>query len=159
MRKIWCLILLLSLTGACAQRPSATRTDRLKAVQTEETVQSVEAAQELSEAEKALGVRVETVRLAAAGYMLDFRYYVYDSEKSRPLASKKFFPYLIHQRTGAYLGIPAPAKVGSLRQKPRSHYPDRSYFMLFANPGGLVKRGDRVTIVVGKYRFENLVVQ
>ncbi|RMF42910.1 MAG: hypothetical protein D6751_11295 [Deltaproteobacteria bacterium] len=113
----------------------------------------------LSPAEQALGVRVEAIRLVSAGYMVDFRFRVLDSQKAQPLADRRMHPYLVHQKTGAYLGIPAPAKIGSLRQKPRSYYPDRVYFMLFANPGGLVKQGDRVTVVAGDYRFENLVVE
>jgi hypothetical protein len=31
--------------------------------------------------------------------------------------------------------------------------------MLFANPGGLVRSGDTVDIVMGPYRFENLKVE
>ncbi len=153
MKRLWVLlaVLVLAAGGCTPVVPDAPPAEVTPAVPGESAA--------LSEAERQLGVRVEALRLAAAGYMLDFRYYVWDSERSRPLVDKALNPYLVHHRSGAYLGIPAPAKIGSLRQRPRSHYPDRSYFMLFANPGGLVKAGDLVDVVIGPYRFEKLVVE
>jgi hypothetical protein len=48
--------------------------------------------------------------------------------------------------------------VGELRQTAALE-PDRTYFMIFGNPGRLVKRGSRVTIMAGNFRAEGLVVQ
>jgi hypothetical protein len=49
-------------------------------------------------------------------------------------------------------------QVGQLRQvsAPAS---GRSYWMAFSNKGRLVKPGDRVSVVVGKFRADGLVVE
>jgi hypothetical protein len=99
------------------------------------------------------------MRLSAAGYMLDFRYRVTDPEKAALLGDRRVRAYLIHQDSGAKMVVPAPAKIGPLRQTARQLKSGRTYFMFFANPGRLVKPGDTVTVVIGKFRVENLVVQ
>jgi len=105
------------------------------------------------------GVRVLGVGLASAGYMLDFRYQVIDPEQAAPMYDRSVIPYCEVVKSGARLMVPAPAKVGPLRQIARDVKPGTRLFILFANPGRHVVRGDKVTVVVGDYRFENLVVQ
>jgi len=104
------------------------------------------------------GVEVESIRSTAAGYMLDFRYRVVDAEKARPLFKRQTKPYLIDQETGARLMVPSPAKTGPLRN---SNLPkaERTYFMFFANPGQFIKPGKKVSVVIGDFRAENLVVR
>lgn len=89
--------------------------------------------------------------------MLDFRYRVLDAEKASPLFSRKIKPYLIDQATGATFGVPEPPKVGALRQT-RKPVADRNYFIIFANPGEYIKKGSKVTVVIGDVRIENLIV-
>lgn len=105
------------------------------------------------------GVKVVGLGLAAAGYMLDFRYKVVDSELASPMYHNQVIPYAIHQKTGARLMVPAPAKVGPLRQVGRKIPNGTQLFIMFANPGRRVQKGDLVTIVVGTYIFPDLVVQ
>jgi len=90
--------------------------------------------------------------------MLDFRYRVVDPEKAQSLFKRQTKPYLIDQETGARLIVPSPATTGPLRS---SNTPklDRTYFMFFANPGGFIKPGKQITVVIGDFRAENLVVQ
>ena len=56
------------------------------------------------------------------------------------------------------LVIPSLEKVGKLRQTadPES---GRSYWMAFSNPRRLVKRGDRVNVVIGHFHADGLVVE
>jgi hypothetical protein len=105
----------------------------------------------MSEAETRLGVQIESVRVSAAGYMLDLRYRIIDSSKAKPLTEGSFKPYLIDETSGGKLIVPAPAKVGPLRSITKSAQPvaGRIYFVIFANPGRLVKSGGKVTLVVG----------
>lgn len=105
------------------------------------------------------GVNVESIRLSSAGYMLDFRYRILDPEKATPLLSRKVKPHLVAQESGAKLIVPAPPKIGSLRQKSYQPILDKVYFILFSNPGRLVKPGDKVTVVIGDFRAEDLTVQ
>jgi hypothetical protein len=104
------------------------------------------------------GVKVLPIRLSAEGYMLDFRYRVLDTEKATPLFDWKIKPYLVDEATGAVLAVPEPPKVGALRNT-RKPQPDRNYFILFANPGRYVQKGKRVTVVIGDFKAEHLVVE
>ena len=104
------------------------------------------------------GIEILYVRQTAAGYMLEFRYKVVDAEKAKALFNRKTQPVLIHERTGAQLIVPTPAKTGALRN---SDIPldGHIYWMFFANPGMLVQPGELVDIQIGEFLVENLVVQ
>ena len=104
------------------------------------------------------GVEVMGVRRTAAGYILNFRYRVIDAEKAKPVFDRKAKPVLIDEATGAWFIVPALGKVGPLRNS-NTPQEGRIYWMAFANPGGFVKRGDLVTVVIGDFRAEHLVVQ
>jgi len=104
------------------------------------------------------GVEVYWVRQTVAGYMLEFRYRVVDADKAVPLFNRQDKPVLIHAESGARLIVPTPATVGALRN---SNMPvdGQIYWMFFANPGALVKPGDHVSIEIGDFRVDDLVVQ
>lgn len=104
------------------------------------------------------GVDIEGVKVVSSGYMLAFRYRVLDAEKAGELNEKTARPYLIDEATGIRLAVPAMEKVGELRQsvKPEA---GRSYFMIFGNPGKLVKPGSRVSVVIGNFQVGGLVAQ
>ncbi len=111
--------------------------------------------------EEQWGVQVESIRTSAAGGLLGFRCRALDSDKALPLVERKYKPYLIDQASGKKLGVPNTAKVGPLRQTVRYGKPkeDRIYFVLFGNPGGFIKPGDKVSVVIGDFKVENLVVE
>jgi hypothetical protein len=107
-----------------------------------------------------LGIRMEGLRLSAAGYILDFRYRVLDPARATPLMDSKIRPYLLDEASGAQLGVPDTAKLGQLRTKGRNKVlSNQDYYILFANPGRFVQAGNRMTLVMGDLRIENLVVQ
>ncbi|TAN39650.1 MAG: hypothetical protein EPN25_10760 [Nitrospirae bacterium] len=108
--------------------------------------------------EQTWGVRPLYVRLTAEGLMLDFRYHVVDAEKAAPLFERKNKAYVLDQATGAKFLVPESPKVGALRTT-RPPLPGKSYFIIFANPGRYVKKGSIVTVVIGDFRAENLVVE
>lgn len=121
-------------------------------------VGSVEVAPEKNVEEK-LGVHIKGVRLSAGGFMLDVRYRVLDAEKAAPLLNRKIHLYL-EASNGARLGVPASPKIGPLRSTARGVIrPDRDYTVLFGNPGGYLKPGSKVSLVVGDKRIDNLTVQ
>lgn len=103
------------------------------------------------------GVEVTSVRLSASDHMIDFRYRVLDADKAAPLFTRQTKPNLIHLASGKVLAVPQPAKVGALRST-RPPQAGKIYWMFFGNPG-MVKAGDKVTVVIGDFRAENLVVQ
>lgn len=107
------------------------------------------------------GIRVEGLRLSAAGSMLDFRYRVVDQAKAAPLLNGKIQPYLLDESRGAKLGVPNTPVLGRIRQTARNNkiMEDRTYFVMFGNPGKAVQSGDRVTLLLGEVRITDLTVQ
>jgi hypothetical protein len=104
------------------------------------------------------GVEILYVRQTAAGYMLEFRYKVVDSEKAKPLFLRQTKPRLTHVESGAKLIVPTPAKTGALRNS-NPPLADHTYWMFFANPGKFVQAGEHVNIEIGDFLVEGLVVQ
>jgi hypothetical protein len=105
------------------------------------------------------GIEVVGIHLSAAGYMTDFRYRVVAPEKAAAILKRDTKTYLIDQKTGAKLLVPSSPKVGPMRQITRKPTAGRVYYVLFANPGHLIRAGNKVTIVIGDCRLEDLVVQ
>lgn len=104
------------------------------------------------------GVEVLGVRRVAAGHMLEFRYHVLDPKKAQPLFVRKSKPLLIDRKSGAALEVPRPPTTGALRN---SDLPlaNHDYWMLFVNPGGFVRPGNEVSVVIGEFRVDGLVVE
>ncbi len=105
------------------------------------------------------GVEVLSLEVTAAGYMLDFRYRLLDPERARPVFDKKADVFLLDEKTGAKLRVPTPPKIGSMRQWSPDPKTGRVFTILFANPGRFVKRGGKVTVVIGDVRFEHIIVR
>jgi len=141
----WCILLFITLTG-CA----TTHENKIVEPAAPRAIDSA--------IEEKWGVRILSIRQSAEGYMLDFRYRVIDAEKAAPLFDRKIKPHLIDEATGAKFAVPEPPKVGALRTT-RPPQADRNYFIMFANPGRYIKKGNKVTVVIGEFKAENLVVE
>jgi hypothetical protein len=90
--------------------------------------------------------------------MIDFRYRVIDPDKATMLLRKQSKAYMVDQKTGTQLSVPR-TRIGPLRQTTVKPMPNRDYAMLFTNPMGLVKPGDKVAVVIGDFKAENLTVE
>ena len=104
------------------------------------------------------GVRPLNVRLTGSDHFLDFRYRVTDSEKAAAVLSRKEKAFLIHEETEKVFPVPV-TKLGPLRAtavEPKSY---RNYAILFNNSDKSIKKGDKVTIVIGDFRAEHLTVE
>ena len=104
------------------------------------------------------GVDIVGVHPVSSGYMLRFQYRVLDPSRSEVLKDRKVRPYLIDEKSGIALAVPAMEKVGELRQVAPQEV-GRTYFVIFGNPARLVKEGDKVTLVFGNFRAEGIVVE
>jgi len=104
------------------------------------------------------GIEITSIRLTAHNHMIDYRYRVLDAQKATDLFKRQIKPHLIHQKTGKVLAVPETAKLGPLRN---SNIPKdgKIYWMFFGNAGKLVQSGDEVTVVIGEFRVEDLVVE
>ena len=60
--------------------------------------------------------------------------------------------------TGTRLTVPDMPNVGALRQTAVAPQAGKVYFILFWNPGGLVKPGQKVDLVLGGTTVRDLVV-
>ncbi|MBW1710819.1 MAG: hypothetical protein JRG97_14255 [Deltaproteobacteria bacterium] len=89
--------------------------------------------------------------------MLDLRFRVLDPVKARNLLSKGKKAYIIDQKKGRKLPVPV-TKAGPMRQTTLKPQAGRIYFVLFANGNGLVQEGDKVTVIIGDFRAENVLV-
>ena len=103
------------------------------------------------------GIDSLSVKLAESGELVRFSWRVVDPDRAKVLNDKKLEPALIDPQAGVRLSVPAMEKIGQLRQ---SATPEagKSYWMVFSNKGRLVKRGDRVNVVIGVFRAEGLAV-
>ena len=104
------------------------------------------------------GVEIVRLNLTAYGHMVDFRFRVLDPVKAKPLLERNVSAHLVDEATGRALAVPDAPKTGRLRNKgvPET---GRVYFVLFQNQGGLLERGDRVSVVIGDFRAEGLTVE
>lgn len=103
------------------------------------------------------GIDALSVKWAESGEMIRFTYRVIDAQKAKTLGDKKLEPSLIDERAHVKLVVPMMDKVGKLRQT-SSLEPGRTYWMLFSNKGGYVKRGDHVNVVIGNFHANGLMV-
>jgi len=103
------------------------------------------------------GVDSLSVKWTESGEVIRFTYRVLDADKAKALNDKKSEPFLIDPKAGVKLVVPSLEKVGQLRQ---SSTPEagKAYWMAFSNKGRLVKRGDHVKVVIGKFQADGLVV-
>jgi hypothetical protein len=129
------------------------------ATQSQQAAEQQQASQQKQQLEEQWGVEVQSVRLTAADYMLDFRYRVLDVDKAAPILDRRIKPHVVVERTGVKLQVPISSKLGALRQAQTHPKADYNYYVFFANPARHVKRGDLITVVVGDFTAEHLAVE
>lgn len=99
------------------------------------------------------GVRFSQVAVTADGGLVDLRYVVLDEARAAGVgASGATSPKVYDERSQTLLDTPTMA--------PHGHHLRRgsTAFLLLRNTGGAVRRGDRVTIVVGRTRLSGVPV-
>jgi hypothetical protein len=99
-----------------------------------------------------------TVKYAESGELIRFTYRVVDPAKAGLLNDKKVTPWLVDEKAHVRLEIPSLEKVGQLRQTAEP-IAGKSYWMAFSNKGRPVRPGDRVSVVIGKFHADQLLVQ
>ncbi|MBC8419195.1 MAG: hypothetical protein H8E10_11420 [Desulfobacterales bacterium] len=107
------------------------------------------------------GVRPVAIRLTGADYFVDFRYVIVDPEKAKTVLSRgkqNKDVFLLDQKTGKKFPVPV-TKVGPLRATTLSPKKDRQYTILFSNVGKSIKKGGKVSVIIGEFKAENLTVE
>jgi len=120
--------------------------------------QDTSAQERHAQLEEKWGVRPGPIRLTGAGHFIDFRYRVTDAQKAEPVVSRKNKAFLLDQESGKVLPVPV-TKIGPMRATGQQAKQDRDYFVLFGNENNEVKKGDKVTVIIGDFKAENLTVE
>jgi hypothetical protein len=104
------------------------------------------------------GVDQLSAELAESGQLVRFSYRIVDAKLAQPFLDKISNPQMLDERARAVLSVPSMEKVGPLRQG-GSVDVGKVYWVLFSNRGGVVKHGDRVSVVIGTRRIDGLIVE
>jgi hypothetical protein len=100
------------------------------------------------------GVRVVRVAATGGGGLLDLRYQVVDADvAAAAVHNPKTPPALVDERSGRVLGqlLMGHMHHGTLKA-------GVTYYLVFLNAGDAVRRGDRVSVVLGGARLQHLRV-
>jgi hypothetical protein len=103
------------------------------------------------------GIDALTVKLTESGQMVRFAWRVLDPALAKPLSDKEAKPSLIDPQAGVSLVVPTLENIGMMRQA-QTPEAGKAYWMAFSNKGRIVKKGDRVNVVIGQFRAEGLAV-
>jgi hypothetical protein len=104
------------------------------------------------------GVDQMATKLTESGALVRFTYRVTDAAKAAPLNDRAATPYLYDEKTRAVLEVPLMEKVGPLRQAMPPEV-GKQYWMVFSNKGGYVQPGHRVSVIIGSFRVDGLIVE
>lgn len=160
-------------------KPSAAHETAAPAAAVEPAAAMNPAAPVLSTAlEEPWGIQVSSIRLTKADAAVDLRYKVVAPEKAALLAADKTTAYLIDQASGAKIQMLASPQEGAWPTNTRARTAARmmhqagefpppanrlaagkTYSLLLPNPGGMVKSGSKVALVVGNCRTDALTVE
>jgi len=111
-----------------------------------------------SEMKSRWGIEIIGVRLTAADHLVDFRYKVLDPDKAVNLMKRGDKAFLIDLATGLKLPVPV-TKVGPMRGTGTKPKAGRIYAIIFSNGGGIVRKGNIVSVVIGDFRADKLIVE
>jgi hypothetical protein len=94
----------------------------------------------------------------SSGNLIRFSYRVLEPKLAKPLGDHESTPQLYAPRSHAMLSIPTMEKIGQLRQLSAAEA-NKEYWMVFSNKGNLVRPGDRVNVIIGKFHADGLLVE
>jgi hypothetical protein len=100
------------------------------------------------------GIRITQVGVTADGGMVDFRYQVIDPDKALAMNQDlNNIPVLTDEASGTLINSAA------LMAPKHDLRPGQTYFLLYRNTDGAIKRGNPVTVKVGDLLLEHLVAR
>ena len=100
------------------------------------------------------GVRVVRVAATGGGGLLDLRYEVVDPDTAAAVHGTNTPPALVDERSGLVIG---QLLMGHMHHGKVNA--GQSYYLVFMNPGDAVRRGDRVSVVLGDARLMHVTVR
>ncbi len=106
----------------------------------------------------AWGVDRLRVTYTSSGNLLRFSYRVVEPKLAKTLGDHESTPYIYAPRSHAMLQVPSMEQIGQLRQL-GADVADKEYWMVFSNKGNLVRPGERVNVIIGKFHADGLLVE
>lgn len=103
--------------------------------------------------ESKTGIRIVRVALTAVGGLADLHYQVLDPDKALIVHDRDQPPTLIDQKTSTVLNTPFHGHGFRTLQS------GVTYRLHIWNSGGVLQRGDLITVQIGDARLENIVVE
>jgi hypothetical protein len=99
------------------------------------------------------GVKLTQVAVSGAGGLVDVRFKVLDPDKAVALHDQATPPALVDERTGVVVNqlLMSHAHHGAYKA-------GVTYYLVFNNPGDWVRRGGRVTVLLGNAQVEHVAV-
>lgn len=104
------------------------------------------------------GVDNLKVSQTASGNLIRFSYRVTEPALAKALGDNKATPRMYGLRSRAMLEVPVMDKIGQLRQTNTVEI-GKEYWMVFSNKGNIVKSGDRVSVLIGSFHADGLMVE
>lgn len=106
------------------------------------------------------GMQIQSLRLTAGGRLLDLRIKVLDPAKAAPILDRhEKRLQILEPATQAVTTVPVAETVGALRQTTQRPVAGKTYYALFANPGGFIRKGAVVNITMGDMVAKDLTVE
>lgn len=106
----------------------------------------------------AWGVDHLRVNYTSSGNLIRFSYRVLEPKLAKALGAHESTPYLYAPRSHAMLQVPTMEQIGLLRQLGAAEA-NKEYWMVFSNKGNLVRPGERVNVIIGKFHADGLLVE
>jgi hypothetical protein len=104
------------------------------------------------------GVDKMKVSRVASGNLIRFSYRVTNPVQAAALIDRNASPGLFSPRARAMLTVPAMEKIGPLRQT-GALKTGQEYWVAFSNKGNLIKPGDHVNVIIGRFHADGLTVE
>jgi hypothetical protein len=104
------------------------------------------------------GVDKLQVSYTSDGNLIRFSFRVVEPKLAKELGNHETAPYLFAPKSNAVLQVPTMEKVGQLRQMALTDA-GKDYWMVFSNKGKLVRPGQRVNVIIGKFHADGLLVE
>lgn len=107
--------------------------------------------------EEQVGVRVVRLAATGGGGLLDLRYQVIDPDKAVVVHSPESPPSLVDEETRQVFDRSYHSHAAALRR--RGARPGVTYYVLFHNPGALIRPGSLVSVRIGGTVLEHVPVE
>lgn len=107
----------------------------------------------MQELEDLYGIRITLIGVTAAGGMVDFRFRVLDADKAERLFSSHHgMPVLVPVGSETRIAVPNGSHSMNFEN-------GKVYYLLFGNPGGVVRPGRQVQVSLGGLVLEPIPAQ